>query len=343
MESDRPLSDGSEHRHSFLLFFSFRSVSTVVNILMNSSTFPKSLRIATRKSPLAIAQAEWVAGELRRLTPGLTVELVRLETQGDVKLDGPLYESGGKGLFVKEIQAALLSGAADLAVHSAKDYPQENPAELMIAAIPKRADRRDLLLSKSGWTFESLPQGARIGGSSLRRQGQLLALRPDLTFSNLRGNVGTRLKKLSAGEYDAIILAAAGLERLGEKAWHAAGKTLPIIASSGQGALIVECRAADVDLAKSLRNMLHDDCTGAAVIAERAFVHALGGDCATPIGAEAEFSGAPPRATRFTGLLVSGDGKKTSRVEATGEELKLEPEQLGETSGHRLMKLEGTH
>jgi hydroxymethylbilane synthase len=306
---------------------------------MTILTTLKILRIATRKSPLAIAQAEWVAGELRRLTPGLMVELVRLETQGDVKLDGPLYESGGKGLFVKEIQAALLNRTADLAVHSAKDYPQENPAELAIAAIPKRADRRDLLLSKSGWTIETLPQGAKIGGSSLRRQGQLLALRPDLTFANLRGNVGTRLKKLAAGEYDAIILAAAGLERLGEASWLAAGKTLPIIASSGQGALIVECRASDQGLAKSLREMLHDECTGAAVIAERAFVHALGGDCATPIGAEAEFSVAPLRATRFVGLLVSGDGKKVARVEAAAEELNLAPEELGVIVGMRLMAL----
>jgi hydroxymethylbilane synthase len=302
----------------------------------------KTLRIATRKSPLAVAQAEWVAGELRRLTPGLTVELVRLETQGDVKLDGPLYESGGKGLFVKEIQAALLSGAADLAVHSAKDYPQENPAELAIAAIPKRADRRDLLLSNSGWTIETLPQGAKIGGSSLRRQGQLLALRPDLIFANLRGNVGTRLKKLAAGEYDAIILAAAGLERLGEIEWLAAGKTLPIIASSGQGALIVECRAVDGELAKSLRKILHDECTGAAVIAERAFVYALGGDCATPIGAEAEFSGVPMRAKRFAGLLVSGDGKKVAKVEATSEELNQVAEKLGEVLGRRLIALADT-
>lgn len=298
-----------------------------------------TLRIATRKSPLAVAQAEWVAGELRRQSPGLTIELVRLETSGDVQLDGPLYEVGGKGLFVKEIQAALLSGDADLAVHSAKDYPQENPAELMIAAIPARADRRDLLLSTAGWTVESLPQGARVGGSSLRRQGQILALRPDLNCINLRGNVGTRLKKLDAGEYDAIILAAAGLERLGETAWLAAGKTLPIIASAGQGALLIECRAADRALVKSSRDMLNDECTGAAVTAERAFVRALGGDCATPIGAEAEFSGAPPRAMRFTGLLVSGDGKKVVRVEATAEELKLAPEKMGQSLGRRLKEL----
>jgi len=295
------------------------------------------LRIATRKSPLAVAQADWVAGELRRQSPGLTVELVKLETSGDVKLDGPLYEAGGKGLFVKEIQAALLSGGADLAVHSAKDYPQENPAELMIAAIPKRADRRDLLLSKPGWMIDTLPRGAKIGGSSLRRQGQILAVRPDLTFANLRGNVGTRLKKLAAEDYDAIVLAAAGLGRLGETEWLAAGKTLPIIASSGQGALIVECRAADCALAESLREMLNDGCTEAAVITERAFVQTLGGDCATPIGAEAEFSGSPPRGTRFAGLLVSGDGKKVARVEATAEELQLTPEHLGETLGRRLM------
>ncbi len=301
--------------------------------------FPTKLRIATRKSPLAVAQAEWVAAELRRQSPGLTIELVKLETSGDVKLDGPLYEVGGKGLFVKEIQSALLSGEADLAVHSAKDYPQENPAELAIAAIPKRADRRDLLLSKAGWTVESMPRSAKVGGSSLRRQGQLLALRPDLNCVNLRGNVGTRFKKLTAGEYDAIILAAAGLERLGENEWLAAGKTLPIIASSGQGALLIECRAADHDLAKSLREQLPDDCTGAAVLAERAFVRALGGDCATPIGAEAEYSGAPPRATRFMGLLVSGDGKKVVRVEATAEELRLVPERLGETLGVRLQTM----
>ena len=299
------------------------------------------IRIATRRSPLAIAQAETVGAALMAAHSGLSFELVRLETAGDVQLSGPLFAMGGKGLFVKEIQAALLDGRADLAVHSAKDYPQENPPGLHIAAVPARASDADLLLTRDGRALSELDAGARVGSSSLRRIGQLRAQRGDLRWVNLRGNVGSRLAKLQAGECDAIVLAAAGLERLGLAEWLARGVVLPIVPSAGQGALIIECRTEDAR-AHALALKLSDHAAQREVAAERAFVSALGGDCATPLGARAivaagagEHDHAPWRS--FTGVLVAADGGTLLRVELAAEEFALPAPAAGARLAEKLL------
>ena len=294
------------------------------------------IRIATRRSPLAIAQAEIVGAALAAAHAGLSFALVRLETAGDVQLSGPLFAAGGKGLFVKEIQAALLDGRADLAVHSAKDYPQENPPALRIAAVPARMSDADLLVTREGAALADLPPGARVGSSSLRRAGQLRALRGDLRLVNLRGNVGSRLAKLLAGECDAIVLAAAGLQRLGLTDWLARAVALPIVPSAGQGALIIECRSDDAS-ARTLARKLSDDGAQREVTAERAFVAALGGDCATPLGARARAQTADPGWSSFTGLLVSPDGALLLRVDLATDELALPPISAGTRLAERLL------
>lgn len=299
------------------------------------------IRIATRRSPLAIAQAETVGAALMAAHAGLSYELVRLETTGDLQLSGPLFAMGGKGLFVKEIQAALLDGRADLAVHSAKDYPQENPPGLHIAAVPARASHADLLLTRDGLALSELSVDARVGSSSLRRIGQLRALRGDLRWVNLRGNVGSRLAKLQAGECEAIVLAAAGLERLGLADWMARGAVLPIVPSAGQGALIIECRSDDAK-ASALAMKLSDGDAQREVAAERAFVSALGGDCATPLGARAiaaAGAGGPdhPLWRSFTGVLVAADGGTLLRVELAADELALPASAAGAHLAERLL------
>ncbi len=305
------------------------------------------IRIATRRSPLAVAQAETVGAALAAAHAGLSYELVRLETEGDVQLSGPLFAAGGKGLFVKEIQAALLDGRAELAVHSAKDYPQENPPELCIAAVPRRESDADLLLTRDGRPLAELPAGATVGSSSLRRAGQLRALRGDLQIINIRGNIGSRLAKLQAGECDAIVLAAAGLRRLGLADWLARGAVLPIVPSAGQGALVIECRVADAQTLARVKP-LSDDGARLEVSAERAFVAALKGDCATPLGARAIIAnaagveiGAEPGGDRwrsFTGLLVSPDGTALLRVELSPDELSLPAGAAGAHLAEKLLR-----
>jgi hydroxymethylbilane synthase len=243
----------------------------------------KTLKIATRQSPLALWQAEHIRARLEAMHEGLHVELVKFVTQGDKILDTPLAKIGGKGLFVKELEAALLDGRADLAVHSMKDVPMALPEGLALAVICEREDPLDAFVSNRYAHFDDLPQGAKVGTSSLRRKCQILKQRPDLEIIDLRGNVGTRLSKLDQGLYDAIILASAGLKRLGlvDRIRHclAADVSLPAV---GQGALGLECRADDQVVLDLISPLLHPE-TDACVRAERAFNAYLEGGCQVPI------------------------------------------------------------
>lgn len=244
----------------------------------------KTLKIATRQSPLALWQANYVKDRLQQLYPDLTIELVPMVTKGDVILDSPLAKIGGKGLFVKELENALLNKEADIAVHSMKDVPMQFPEGLGLAVICQREDPRDAFVSHSYRTFAELPQGAVVGTSSLRRQCQLKALRPDLDIRSLRGNVGTRLSKLDNGDYDAIILASAGLIRLGLADRIASfidvEQSLP---AAGQGAVGIECRTDDMQV-QTLLAPLADAETTYCVRAERAMNNHLQGGCQVPIG-----------------------------------------------------------
>ncbi|MFU2047316.1 hydroxymethylbilane synthase [Avibacterium gallinarum] len=246
-------------------------------------TTKKLLKIATRRSPLALWQANYIKDRLTQLYPQLTVELVPMVTKGDVILDTPLAKIGGKGLFVKELENALLNGEADIAVHSMKDVPMQFPEGLGLSVICKREDPRDAFVSNSYRTLDELPEGAVVGTSSLRRQCQLKALRPDLNIQSLRGNVGTRLSKLDNGEYDAIILASAGLIRLGMADRIASFiDTETSLPAAGQGAVGIECRTDDVET-QQLLAPLADAETTACVLAERAMNNHLQGGCQVPI------------------------------------------------------------
>jgi hydroxymethylbilane synthase len=263
------------------------------------------IRIATRKSPLALWQAEFVKAELERFHEGLTVELLPMSTKGDILLDTPLAKVGGKGLFVKELEVAIMEGRADIAVHSMKDVPVEFPEGLGLEIICEREDPRDAFVSNHYKSISELPQGAVVGTSSLRRQCQIRAARPDLEIRDLRGNVGTRLGKLDAGTYDAIILAAAGLKRLKLEeriaSFISAEESLP---ANGQGAVGIECRTND-ERVKSLLAPLEHAETRYRVIAERAMNTHLEGGCQVPIGAYAEIVG---DTLTLRGLVGSPDG-----------------------------------
>jgi len=288
--------------------------------------------LGTRGSKLAVQQSEWVQAQLQALVPHVTVTLQKIQTSGDKILDVPLAQIGGKGLFVKEIEEALLSGEIDFAVHSMKDVPTELPETLAILCVPPREDPRDALISRDGRSFMDLPHGAIIGTSSLRRQSQLLHARPDVTIAMLRGNLDTRLKKLREGQFDAIVLAAAGLRRL---AWAheiteylAPEISLPAI---GQGALGIEGRRDDL-FVHSLLSRLNHAVTETAVLAERALLHRLQGGCQVPIAAHATVVG-----TRviLEGLVASVDGKELIRdtVEGAVED----PELIGIQLAERLL------
>lgn len=272
----------------------------------------KTLKIATRQSPLALWQANYVKDSLQQLYPDLTVELVPMVTKGDVILDSPLAKIGGKGLFVKELENALLNKEADIAVHSMKDVPMQFPEGLGLAVICKREDPRDAFVSNSYRTFSELPRGAVVGTSSLRRQCQLKALRPDLDIRSLRGNVGTRLSKLDNGDYDAIILASAGLIRLGLAdriaSFIEVEQSLP---AAGQGAVGIECRTDDVQV-KQLLAPLADAETTCCVLAERAMNNRLQGGCQVPIGGYAVLQ----QGQLYLRALVGGvDGSQIIRAE----------------------------
>ncbi len=283
------------------------------------------LRIATRKSQLALWQAGHVRDRLLAAHPGLRVELLPLSTQGDRILDVPLAKIGGKGLFVKELETAMLEGRADLAVHSMKDVPMDFPPELGLGAILAREDPQDASVSNAYPVLEALPEGARVGTSSLRRQCQLRAVRPDLRILDLRGNVNTRLRKLDDGEYDAIVLASAGLLRLGLgeriRARIPGTVSLPAV---GQGAIGVEIRNDDAGL-RALLAPLDDAGCGDCVRAERAMNRAMQGGCQVPIAGFAVIEGANQLWLR--GLVGSNDGARIVRAEARGA--RTEAERIG--------------
>lgn len=274
---------------------------------------PMKLRIATRKSALALAQSEWVAAELKKQQPGLEVELVPMTTIGDQVQTVSLSEIGGKGLFVSEIEQAVLDGRADLAVHSLKDMPADLAEGLILAAVPEREDPRDVLLTSDGAELDDLEAGARIGTNSMRRTLQLRRQRNDLDYAMLRGNVNTRLSKLDDGQYRAIILAYAGLRRLGLDKRPMVPMTVEAsVPAVGQGALAVEARAADTEICTLLKKI---ECTKTrlCVEAERAFLVALGGDCNTPLAGHARFA-ADENKLRFDGLVGSVDGRQIVRA-----------------------------
>ena len=273
------------------------------------------LRIATRKSPLALWQAEHVRNILLQAHPDLTVVLVEMTTKGDKILDTPLAKIGGKGLFVKELEQGLLQGDADIAVHSMKDVPVDFPAGLHLPIIMNRADPRDAFVSNLYPNFQSLPHNAIVGTSSLRRQSQLLALRPDVQIRSLRGNVGTRLSKLDAGEFDAIILASAGLDRLGLAA-RISERLAPtmMLPAIGQAAIGIECRQDD-DNTRQLLAPLHDETTRHCVTAERAINARLGGGCQVPIAGFAELIDSQ---IILRGLVADVTGQRILRSEKRG-------------------------
>jgi hydroxymethylbilane synthase len=268
------------------------------------------LRIATRKSPLALWQAEHVAALLRSAHAGLVVELVPISTKGDRIQDRSLAAIGGKGLFIKELEIALEEHRADIAVHSMKDVPSDLPEGFCIAAVLTRADPRDALLSPKAQRIADLPQGARVGTSSLRRQAQLLAARPDLRIEALRGNVDTRLKRLDDGGLDAIILACAGLVRMGwESRITARLDPRDCLPAVSQGIIGVECRSDDAGV-KSLLGVLNDPATRAVMDAERAFAGRLNGSCQSPIAAHATLEGSR---LALDGLVAEPDGSRILR------------------------------
>ena len=273
----------------------------------------RQIRIATRKSALALWQAEYVKARLEAAHPGLTVTLVPMVSRGDKLLDAPLAKIGGKGLFVKELETALLEDEADIAVHSMKDVPMDFPAGLGLYCICEREDPRDAFVSNTYASLDVLPAGSVVGTSSLRRQAQLLARRPDLEIRFLRGNVNTRLAKLDAGEYDAIILAAAGLIRLGFEArirdFISAEDSLP---AGGQGAVGIECRSADAEVHALLAPLHHAD-TADRVNAERALNKRLNGGCQVPIACYALLEGGE---LWLRGLVGQPDGGELLRAEA---------------------------
>jgi len=279
----------------------------------------KQLIIATRGSQLALAQANWVRDTLMAAHPGLEVSLSIIKTKGDKILDAPLAKVGGKGLFVKEIEDALLSGAAGLAVHSMKDMPAEMPEGLCIAAVSQREDARDVLVSNHGGGLSALPAGARVGTSSLRRGAQAKAVRPDIELVSIRGNVPTRLRKLAEDNLDGVILAAAGIRRLGlapEVLSHIEpDQMLPAV---GQGALALETREDD-DQTRALLACLHHQDTADATVCERAFLARLEGGCQGPIAGHATVAGGQ---VHMSGLVAGLDGvrviKKSGRADRAG-------------------------
>ena len=293
----------------------------------------RHLRIATRKSALALWQAEYVKARLEQLHPHLTVSLVPMVSRGDQLLDSPLAKIGGKGLFVKELEAALLANEADLAVHSMKDVPMHFPDGLGLYVICERDDPRDAFVSNTYESIDALPRGSVVGTSSLRRQAQLMARRPDLQIRFLRGNVNTRLAKLDAGDYDAIILAAAGLRRLGFHERIRSSLTPELcLPAGGQGAVGIECRTEDTEL-HALLAPLNDEDSALRVRAERALNSHLNGGCQVPIACYAERANGE---LWLRGLVGEPDGQRLLTAEARGPE--NEPEKLGVAVAEDLLR-----
>lgn len=275
----------------------------------------KTLRIATRKSPLAMWQAEFVKAELEKAHPGLQIELLPMSTKGDKILDVPLAKIGGKGLFTKELEDRMMDGEADIAVHSMKDVPMELPEGFALGAILERHAPTDAFVSNNHASFDELPQGAILGTSSLRRKAQLMALRPDLDVRDLRGNVGTRLGKLDAGEYDAIVLATSGLQRLklDERIRHELAPEVCLPAVT-QGTLGIEYFAKDEETLEIIKVLNHTD-TEIRTTAERAMNHRLEGGCQVPIGVFAELHG---EQIKMRGLVGALDGSTILKADIEG-------------------------
>ena len=292
--------------------------------------------IGTRSSKLALWQADYVEAKLRERYPELHVVQKRMTTKGDRVLDAPLAKIGGKGLFTKELEQAMLAGEIDLAVHSLKDMPTELPEGLVLAAVTERFDPGDAVVSPRYQTLANLPQGAKVGTSSLRRRAQLLAKRPDLEIVSLRGNVNTRLKKLEEENFDAIILAVAGLKRLG---FHdRITEVLPreiCLPAVGQGALAIEARAAD-EATLSLIAFLDDVATRAAARAERAFLARVEGGCQVPVGVYAE---AADEALEMEAVIASIDGERLYRRKKAGST--LDAEKIGRALAEELLAMGG--
>lgn len=275
----------------------------------------RAITIGSRGSNLALVQTRHVADLLRKARPGLEVRIEIIATTGDEVLDAPLSQIGGKGLFTKELETAQLDGRVDMAVHSLKDLPTDRPGGLVIAAVSKRATPLDALVFPNGDGLDGLPKGARVGTSSLRRKAQLLAARPDLDVQDLRGNVETRLRKVREGQYDAAVLACAGLERIGRM--DAVAAVLPVevmVPACGQGALALQTREDRPDLIELLR-LIHDADAECETTAERSFLAALGGGCHAPIGALARIKG---ETLAMTGCVCGLDGRDVVRVWVSG-------------------------
>lgn len=294
------------------------------------------LVLATRKSKLALAQSAFVKKKIEGLWRGCTVELLEVTTRGDKILDVPLAKVGGKGLFVKEIEEAMLDGRADMAVHSLKDVPSETPSGLEVGIFPAREDCRDALISSHGASLEDLPQGARVGTSSLRRMAQLRILRPDLHIKSLRGNLDTRIRKLDEGNFDAIILAAAGLNRLGlSDRISCLISTDTMIPAVGQGALGIEFRSEDEEIRQMLMPIHHSE-TAIRVRAERAFLQRLEGGCQVPIGALAVLYG---ERLEIEGIVADEKGSRVIRERTGG--LASDAERLGVRLAETILDLGG--
>ena len=292
------------------------------------------IKIGTRASRLALWQAEFIATELKKFFPALEVELIKIHTTGDKILDAPLAKIGGKGLFTKELEIQMARGEIDLAVHSLKDVPTELPEGFQIAAITRRTQPFDAFVSKKFSAFNELPTGAIVGTSSLRRSAQVLAIRPDLQIKNLRGNVETRLKKLDSGDFDAIILAAAGLERLGYSS-RINELMLQIIPAAGQGALAIEIRNGDEKIFPLVQK-LNDAETCAAISVEREFLKVVGGSCQIPVGVFANVDG---KQINLRALIASPDGKNLVTDSATAPLEKIH--NLGKNLAMRLLERGG--
>lgn len=285
------------------------------------------LRLGTRESQLALVQAAWIRDELRRRDPALEVEIVGITTAGDRRAEGRLASVGGKGLFLKEIEEALVAGTIDFAVHSMKDVPAEVPPGLVLAGVPRREDPRDALVEGGGRSLDDLPPGARVGTASTRRRAQILARRPDLDVRVVRGNVQTRLRKRASGDVDVLVLAMAGLGRL--DLGHLDVVVLDaeiLLPAVGQGALALEHRAEDRDVAERLGHLADSDAT-ATVAAERGFLTALGGDCTTPLAAHATIAGGE---IRLRAEVLDPEGTRVLREEGRA------PAAGGEALGRRL-------
>lgn len=272
----------------------------------------RKIIVGSRRSQLAMTQTKWVIDQLKKAGAQNEFEIKEIVTKGDQIVDVQLSKVGGKGLFVKEIQQQMIAGDIDFAVHSMKDVPAELPEELFISCMPKRVDARDVLICENGYTFETLPKGAIVGTSSLRRGAQVLAARPDLEIQWIRGNIDTRLKKLESESYNAILLAKAGIERMGwtDRVDFEALDADLMVPAVGQGVLAIESRKDDAEVTEVLQ-LLHDEVTAKAATAERTYLKAIEGSCHVPVGGYATIDGDE---VTLTGLIASVDGKEVLRV-----------------------------